>query len=44
MVEQLKENLSLQIQSSVRWIESVDYLAQTQPRFIEVGQAKYYRD
>ena len=38
--EQLKENLSLQIQSSVRWIESVDYLAQTLPRFIEVGPGK----
>jgi [acyl-carrier-protein] S-malonyltransferase len=36
----LQENLSLQIQSPVRWIESTERLAQTSPAFIEIGPGK----
>ncbi|MGC6367953.1 MAG: ACP S-malonyltransferase [Candidatus Marinamargulisbacteria bacterium] len=36
----LQENLSLQIQSPVRWIEITDFLAAQQPAFIEVGPGK----
>ena len=38
--EALQENLSLQIQSPVRWIEITDFLAKQQPSFIEVGPGK----
>jgi [acyl-carrier-protein] S-malonyltransferase len=36
----LEENLSLQIQAPVRWIESIEHLASNCPAFIEVGPGK----
>ena len=36
----LQLNLAHQIQSPVRWIEIIHYLAQTTPSFIEVGPGK----
>ena len=38
--DKLKENLSEQIQSSVRWIETVEFLFKQSPLFIEVGPGK----
>lgn len=36
----LKTNLSEQIQSPVRWIETIDYLSQSSSSFVEVGPGK----
>jgi [acyl-carrier-protein] S-malonyltransferase len=38
--QKLKDNLSHQIQSSVRWIETIQLLSKTCDRFIEVGPGK----
>ena len=38
--DQLKENLSLQIESSVQWIASIESMGQDLPSFIEVGPGK----
>ena len=38
--EALKENLPLQIQSPVRWIETIQYLSQKSESFVEVGPGK----
>ena len=38
--EKLKENLALQIQSPVRWIETIGLLSNTVPAFIEIGPGK----